>query len=578
MHWNTQKKFFKYYIKDKNALTKYMLLSIIVGFIELFGIALIYPFINKLLTGNKQAFLVGILIIFAFLAKNIFMIFYSYLQCNYVKECETKINKSLMNYFLRGDYEETSKISLSRKMHILNYLPANAINNYLVRVLNLIVNTFIFVLISAFLFFKFFLATIITLVCAAILLYIQTSFLKNKTSDISKRILEANEQLNLASQEPLLNLKCVKIQNSEEFFTRKYKKNLENFKNLGQRILFYGIIPPYITEPFVIILLLILLSIISVQNCNNVEILMASYAVIAAAIFRLTPTISRMQTNINGINNAIPIIKELVAYYEEFKLENFEKPLGCETVEFQQSIELKKVDFAYNKNNNTLEKINLKINKGEFIGIAGASGAGKTTLADILTGILEINSGEIYIDGNLYPSKKMPKLNIGYIPQEISIVDGSIRENVAFAQLYIDDDRVIEALKQARLYEFINKNYSDGIYAKPFVDSNGFSQGQKQRLAIARALYINPDILIMDEGTSALDLETENEICEVLENLKGEKTIIAIAHRISTIKNCDKIALMNSGRIEATGSFNELNSSNSYFKKLVELNSSNSIK
>ena len=578
MHWNTQKKFFKYYIKDKNALTKYMLLSIIVGFIELFGIALIYPFINKLLTGNKQAFLVGILIIFAFLAKNIFMIFYSYLQCNYVKECETKINKSLMNYFLRGDYEETSKISLSRKMHILNYLPANAINNYLVRVLNLIVNTFIFVLISAFLFFKFFLATIITLVCAAILLSIQTSFLKNKTSDISKRILEANEQLNLASQEPLLNLKCVKIQNGEEFFTRKYKKNLENFKNLGQRILFYGIIPPYITEPFVIILLLILLSIISVQNCNNVEILMASYAVIAAAIFRLTPTISRMQTNINGINNAIPIIRELVAYYEEFKLENFEKPLGCETVEFQQSIELKKVDFAYNKNNNTLEKINLKINKGEFIGIAGASGAGKTTLADILTGILEINSGEIYIDGNLYPSKKMPKLNIGYIPQEISIVDGSIRENVAFAQLYIDDDRVIEALKQARLYEFINKNYSDGIYAKPFVDSNGFSQGQKQRLAIARALYINPDILIMDEGTSALDLETENKICEVLENLKGEKTIIAIAHRISTIKNCDKIVLMNSGRIEATGSFNELNSSNSYFKKLVELNSSNSIK
>lgn len=578
MRWNTQKKFFKYYIKDKNALTKYMLLSIIVGFIELFGIALIYPFINKLLTGNKQAFLVGILIIFAFLAKNIFMIFYSYLQCNYVKECETKINKSLMNYFLRGDYEETSKISLSRKMHILNYLPANAINNYLVRVLNLIVNAFIFILISAFLFFKFFLATIITLVCAAILLYIQTSFLKNKTSDISKRILEANEQLNLASQEPLLNLKCVKIQNSEEFFTRKYKKNLENFKNLGQRILFYGIIPPYITEPFVIILLLILLSIISVQNCNNVEILMASYAVIAAAIFRLTPTISRMQTNINGINNAIPIIKELVAYYEEFKLENFEKPLGCETVEFQQSIELKKVDFAYNKNSNTLEKINLKINKGEFIGIAGASGAGKTTLADILTGILEINSGEIYIDGVLCPSKKMPKLNIGYIPQEISIVDGSIRENVAFAQLYIDDDRVIEALKQARLYEFINKNYSDGIYAKPFVDSNGFSQGQKQRLAIARALYINPDILIMDEGTSALDLETENEICEVLENLKGEKTIVAIAHRISTIKNCDKIVLMNSGRIEATGSFNELNSSNSYFKKLVELNSSNFIK
>ena len=195
------------------------------------------------------------------------------------------------------------------------------------------------------------------------------------------------------------------------------------------------------------------------------------------------------------------------------------------------------------------------------------SGAVKTTLVDIIAGLLKPDKGEIFIDGKI---QALP-LKIGYIPQEVSIINATIRENVAFGSNKIDDKKIINALKKAQLYDFIMQNYSDGIYANPFVDSTGFSQGQKQRLAIARALYSTPDILILDEATSSLDLKTEDELCSVLLSLRGEKTILAIAHRLSTIKSADKIIFMKNSEIVDISEFNDLINKNNDFKELVKL-------
>ena len=580
MNWDVQRKFFKYFVPDKRGLVKYVVLSLVVGVLELFGIALIYPFINKLISeGYKTSTVVlGCGIILAFIIKNVFMVFYNFLQADFVKKCEVKIDEIFMKYFLTGSYSSISKIPLAQKLNMLGFLPVNAINNYLVRILNLVVNFFVFFLITGFLFYKFFYATLITVVCSIIFLCVQAIFFKKKTADISKKILKANEELNLACNEPLLNLKSIKIQQSEDFFLKRYCNKLENLRKISRDLLFYGMIPPYVTEPFVIVLLLILVLIISFENSQNTGNLIASYAVIAAAIFRLAPIISRIQVNITGLNAALPTVEELVKYYDTYRLNmlpntNFNEP----TAEFKNSIQLKDVCFSYDFGRNTLENINLKINKGDFIGIVGESGAGKTTLVDMISGLLEIKSGELFLDGKLISSNKMPHLNIGYIPQEICVISGTIRENVAFAKDDIDDEKVIEALKKASLYDFIVENYPEGIYASPFVDSTGLSQGQKQRLAIARALYLNPDIIIMDEGTSALDLNTENEICSVLEKIKGERTVIVIAHRLSTIKKASLIICLCQKTVVASGSFEDLYFNNPEFKKLVELNNSNSI-
>lgn len=296
---------------------------------------------------------------------------------------------------------------------------------------------------------------------------------------------------------------------------------------------------------------------------------MASFAVIVSAIFRLAPTISRIQVNLNGINSALPIVDELFTEYENFGMQNLKPLEQKEFIPLKSSIELRGVNFEYEPEKPVLKNISLTINKGEFLGIAGLSGAGKTTLIDIISGLLEIKSGEIFIDSKKYDS--FPPLKIGYIPQEISLINASIRENVAFGSPSIDDNQVIDALKKACLYDFVIQNYKDGIYANPFVDATGFSQGQKQRLAIARALYSNPDILILDEATSSLDLKTEDEICNVLNSLKGEKTIIAIAHRISTIKTADRIAYIKNAEIVDIAACEELSSINPEFSELVRL-------
>lgn len=578
MKWELHEKFFKYFINDKKSFIKYFALSFVVGVLELFGVALTYPFINKLLSADgikKESILLGILIISAFIIKNIFMIFYNYLQAEFTKDCELSLGKKFMNYFVNGDYNAISNIKFAKKNHILFFLIPNSINNYLIRVLNLIVNIFVFTLIITFLFIKFFYATIITLVCSIVMLTSQTLFLKYKTKIISSKLSRAGEEQSQSVNTPLLNIKSVKILNAGEFFFKDFCKKANKSSHYAKGMLFYNSIPAFITEPFIIILLLVLLSIISLQNISNSTELVACYALIISAIFRLAPTISRIQVNLTGIQTSIPQIQELIGYYEEYNLKTFTPPV-IKFSEFNNSIELKNITFAYD-NKLVLNNINLKINKGEFIGIAGTSGAGKTTLVDIIAGLLKIRTGELYLDGNFIKNTQMPKLHIGYIPQEYGIFPGSIRENVAFGVENIDDNKVIDALKKASLYDFIIQNYSEGIYANPFVDNTGLSQGQKQRLAIARALYTDPDIIILDEATSSLDLKTEEEICEILNNLKGEKTIIAIAHRLSTIKNANRIIFMKNSTINDTGSFENLLNRNTFFKELVQLNNTNPV-
>ncbi len=565
-------KFFTYFDSNKKDFVKYSFLSFIVGVLELFGVALTYPFVLKLLSKeetSKTAIIIGLGIISLFIAKNIFMIFYSSLQAKFTKSVEVEINLKFMQYFLTTSYQESSAIPVAKKANILNFLIPNVINNFVLRLLNLNVNFFIFALISAFLVVKFPLATIITVVCAGLLIGIQNSFFKPRLEKISKKVSDASVMYTQRSNEVLLNIKGVKVSNNEKYFFENYKSAILDFARISRETLFLNTIPPYVTEPFIIILLFVLLSIISLQNYAEPDKLVASFAVIVSAIFRLAPTISRIQVNLNGINSALPIVDELFTEYENFGMQNL-KPLGQkEFIPLESSIELRGVNFEYESEKPVLKNISLTINKGEFLGIAGLSGAGKTTLIDIISGLLEIKSGEIFIDSKQYDS--FPPLKIGYIPQEISLINASIRENVAFGSPSIDDNQVIDALKKACLYDFVIRNYKDGIYANPFVDATGFSQGQKQRLAIARALYSCPDILILDEATSSLDLKTEDEICNVLNSLKGEKTIIAIAHRISTIKTADRIAYIKNAEIVDIAACEELSSINPEFSELVRL-------
>ncbi len=563
-------KFFTYFGENKRSFYKYFFLSLIVGLLELFGVALTYPFVLKLLSDYKGIYTLtlGLLIVFLFLLKSAVMIVYSYYQARFTKNIEKEIHLKFVKYFLATNYYESSRISLAQKGNILSFIVPNVINNYILRIQNVIVNVFIFMLITALLLVKFTEATIVTIICAILLIYAQNKFFKPRLQKISEKLTLASEKHNQAFNESLINLKGVKVSNNEYYFYENYKEKLKDLYKNQYKMMFLNIVPPYITEPCIIILLFVLLTIITLQNYSDPQRLVASFAIIVSAIFRLAPAISRIQVNLNGISSSKVLVDKLLTLYETNSIGAVKDIHKKDFCTFNNCIELKQIYFEYEKNKPVLNNINLKIKKGEFLGIAGLSGAGKTTLIDIISGLLCQTGGDFLIDG----IKSNKPLKIGYIPQEISTINASIKENVIFGtDGNSDNEKIIDVLKKVQLYDFILKNYSDGINANPFVDSTGFSQGQKQRLAIARALYSEPDIIILDEATSSLDLKTEDEICNVLENLKGKKTIIAVAHRLSTIKSADKIAFLNNGTIENCLPFNELYEQNQSFKELVEL-------
>lgn len=572
MVYKTLKHFFYYFKEERGAFIVYALVSVVAGVLELCGVALVYPFVLAMLSKNTSntlisPYFIAVAVILIFLLKNAFMVYYIHLQLNYSMTLEQIIKNKCMSHFLFSRYQDTSRISLSQKRKIFDLLIPNTINNFVLRLLNLNVNLIIFVLIALFLLIKFQLATIVTVTCTIILLQIQNKItkplLKKYSDEASNSVIAYNESMN----DVTLFIKGIKVANCEQYFYNKFKNTMSiHYDNLN-KINFLNLISPYTIEPCVLLLLFIMLSIIALQYHAQPDKLFASFALIACAIFRLAPIIARIQINLSGINSSIGYVNELLNLMDTYKIHDKKNIELLKYADFNHQIEIKGLSFGYEKDKFVLSDINFIIKKGEFIGIAGDSGAGKTTLTDLISGLYIPQRGEILIDGK----KTENPLKIAYIPQEFKLINATIRENVAFGCDVIDDDKVVYALKQANLYDFINKNYEKGIYENPFIDNTGFSHGQKQRLVIARALYSNSDILILDEATSSLDLNTENEICTVLNELKGKKTIIIIAHRLTTIKMADRIIFMKNGKIVKEGDFEYLKNNSEEFNRLALL-------
>jgi ABC-type bacteriocin/lantibiotic exporter with double-glycine peptidase domain len=239
--------------------------------------------------------------------------------------------------------------------------------------------------------------------------------------------------------------------------------------------------------------------------------------------------------------------KSLNVIFEEL-LENttleLNKPKTCKKIHFDKSIVIKNLTFYYENNENKIfDKFNLEIKKGEFIALIGATGSGKTTLIDLIAGLLSPNDGEILSDNENIENNKNGWLNkVGYVPQNIFLNDDSIEKNIVFTteEEKVDRNKVVEVAKQSQIYEFITSK-KDGL--NTIVGERGakLSGGQKQRIGIARALYNNSEILILDEFTSALDIKTEEEILQELSKLKKNKTIIISTHKSDILKHCDKV-------------------------------------
>ncbi|MDR3346865.1 MAG: ABC transporter ATP-binding protein/permease, partial [Campylobacteraceae bacterium] len=329
------------------------------------------------------------------------------------------------------------------------------------------------------------------------------------------------------------NFKILKLKGNEQ-------ETLSNFAHMsGDFAKSYTIsytvsfAPRYILESvgFSVLLAAILYVLVKYDNPDLVIPVISLYAL---ALYRMLPGISRMLASYNQI---IFFKKALDIIHKDLSFKTQEE--GDEKVVFNALVELKNVSFAYNHKNQVINNTSLKIQKGEKIAFVGASGRGKSTLVDLIIGMHYPQSGEILVDDVPLTSSNIRswRAKIGYIPQDVYLFDGTVGENVAFG-LEFDREKVIRALQIANIWDFLSdKEGLDTVVGERGVQLSG---GQKQRIAIARALCGEPEILVLDEATSALDNETEAKIMEEIYAISKDKTLIIIAHRLSTVEKCDR--------------------------------------
>lgn len=585
-------KFIKYYGKNRRLkIFGFFVISLIAGFLEFAGIGLIYPFlmlvtspqtvieyksyatiinffhINHILTITA---LMGILIVLMFLSKNLLMILCIYLQNKFVINWKNDLNKMLMKFYLNAPYMQMFKTTNSEKIYNLTALTAQTLETFVMRSFVFFTNSIITLIILALLFIKFPAIALFTVIFVIASMVVLNKFFKHKTEVLAPQMLSFSLKNNNQVLENIKNLKEIRIFSAEKYFLDKFNKVQRENNNVIFKNTFYASIPPYLVEIILVISLIILAGLITFKNYGDSSKIIASYGLILGIVFRIAPSLNRIQVALNHMNSSKDLVKKMNDEYEQNHFDVVSNVTNNnDSLEFNEKIKFEDVSFGYRENVSVIKDCSFEIKKGEFVGIIGLSGAGKTTMADILMGLLPVNSGKITVDNEEITEKNINAFRnlTGYVPQEVNLLENSFKNNVAWGQdeKNIDDERVIESLKLAQLYDFVQEN--GGINSV----IRGLSQGQKQRLMIARGLYKNPEILIFDEATSSLDVETEHEITKMLTSLKGNKTLIAIAHRLSTLKECDKLIYLKDGVIVDVGTFEELENRHEDFKNLIKL-------
>lgn len=562
---------------------------------EFASVAIILPFLlmlidpqlfnqNFFLKAAKQIFhlpdvqavfeFAAIAVIVTIISKNIYGIFIMYWQNKLLKEWALDIKTMFMRMYLYSPFEMNVKTGDSERFFAISNTVDLVFEQFVFRVIVFTSNTLVVILIFSWMIY---LLPKYTLLAA--LFFITSASLQNKII-FHKAKLFADEKYKL-EQGPyntlLSSLRClkeIKITSSENFFYNIYKKISKKLVPLSEKINLLPIIPQYIIEIiFVFTVIILFVGIFQEYGLNRENILIA-LGVVAISLFRILPLMYKSQVCINYMDMYREYPPMLFELYDSFKqYENYIYEPTKDRMVFNNEIKIENLSYSYDGKKSVLSDINFKIKKGEYIGIIGISGAGKSTLVDCLTGLL-LGKGNIFIDDvALIPENTKNYQNIiGYVSQNTNTVSGNLITNVAWGipDAEINQEAIIHSLKDAKLYDQIQE-LPNGINTVINQDGTGLSQGQKQRIGIARAFYRNPELLIFDEATSSLDVKTENEIMEILAEKKGKITMIAVSHRLSTLKLCDKIVYMAEGKIVDIGTFAELTEKYPQFAKFVEL-------
>lgn len=545
-----------------------LLVMIVIGaFLELLGVSAIMPFINVAMSpasiqdnaglsyfytllGAKSSsqFLIWIALalVAVYIIKNIYMIILYNFQYKFTYESQRKLEGELLSSYLKEDYS----------FHLLNNsaeLQRNIIQDVMglfhsvLAVLQLLTEGVVCLTLFAFLLYKDKTITIGVVVFMSAFLLLFVGIFRKKIEGIGVESRRASAKRVQWVQQSLGGIKEIKILEREQYFLKNYDINSAVYADKQRLYQLTTVIPRPIMEALCICSLLLIV-IFKLGRGVDPAYFLVTLSVFAVAAFRLLPSFSRISGYLGTIvfqSSAVDRVDEDIRHIKERRNNQTEKTVHGDTEKINfDRIEIRNISFRYeNTETDVLKQVSFAIERNSSVAFIGTSGAGKSTLADIILGILKPWQGSVYAgDTDIFENLEEWHHMIGYIPQTIYLMDDTIRKNIAFGmeEEEIDEERFREVLKEAQLSEFVQ---TLEMGAETIIGESGvrLSGGQRQRIGIARALYHNPQILVLDEATAALDNETEKAIMESIESLQGSKTLIIIAHRLTTIQNCDYV-------------------------------------
>tara|TARA_X000000950_G_scaffold45778_1_gene52131 strand:- start:20445 stop:22160 length:1716 start_codon:yes stop_codon:yes gene_type:complete len=547
--------------KQKNQLSILLILMIIGLFFEMLGIGIIIPVIAIIIDDeiidkfpvleifdqfDHETFIVIALcsLIIVYLIKTLYLMFLTWKQSRVSSYLSAYLAKKLFSGYLNLPYIfHTQRNSADLIRNIQSEV--NFFNNIAQSFITFITEISGIIGISLLLLIVEPLGSLIVSTILFLFAGIFYKAIKNKLLIWGQQRQNEEGKLMKSLNEGFGSIKISKLMEKTNFFSNLFSKASDEKANTYSKIFAFQQFPRLYIE-FMGVISVVFFIVVMVFMSKPVESLLPVIGVFLAAAFRLMPSVNRILGSLQNIRSAKPVIDLL---YDEFILIEKNKlnskiPDPSKEILFQNKITISSLSYRYpDTPKDVLKNISFEIKKGECIGLIGESGSGKSTFVDLLVGLLQPSAGSINVDNiniekNLFDWKK----KIGYVSQSIYLTDDTIRNNIAFGvpEDQIDDLAVIKALNLAQLNNHIEK-LDDGIFTKVGEKGIKLSGGQIQRIGIARALYNDPDILVLDEATSSLDDKTESQVMNSVNMLKDLKTIIIIAHRLSTIKNCDRV-------------------------------------
>lgn len=543
--------------------------------LELMGVSLILPFVQLVMdtdgTDNalfqwfgrlvgaesQREFLIwlGLLLIAVYLIKNTYLLFAKYVQLRFVFNNRLELSGRLMRNYMKKPYPFHLEKNSSE---ILRSVTSDVNNLYelVMDVIDLVSNLLIIAMLAVYLLYT---DVVITLVVAALLglcSYFYFAIMRKRTVDYGKQNQIYNGKMIQAVNQALGGIKEIKVLARENYFVRAYEENGRYYASSLKKSQFYRNAPKYLIETVCVCGVLATI-LVKLQMGADVQELVPQLSVFAMAAFRLLPSVNQVNNLLNGILFLKPSIDRIYEDLQEAGAKKNERPpeRDYRRLPAADAVRFEHVTFRYpGTEKEILSDLSVELPLKKSIGFVGSSGAGKTTFMDLLLGLLSPDQGRIcYGDSDIrdYPDAWGHKL--GYIPQSIYLADDTIRRNVAFGipDSEISEEQVRRALEEAQLLEFVD-GLDDGLDTMVGESGVRLSGGQRQRIGIARALYQQPEILVLDEATSALDTETEQAVMEAVERFRGRCTLLMIAHRTSTLENCDQIYRLEDGKLYRT--------------------------